>query len=323
MEILPTALKDFKNYYNSHWAELLGLACFFGGILISLLIDKLIPEDVNPHEPKEDLSELKICPLPQKGQNPPKFHPGEKLHQINTKALKRTGIFTALAIAIHNFPEGFATFISSLDNLTLGIAIAIAVAIHNIPEGLAVSLPIYHATGDKKKAFIYSALSGFAEPLGAFVGALILLPFIGDLTLAISFAVIAGIMVFISLDELLPAAKTYDKAHDSLYGLIAGMAIMALSLNLLAAKTSPRLLNTRTTSPFFIPSFFASLELIKIGSLEYMGTLLVICKYPEHLRFFLGRYEAKHQRFLLSIPHLVSAMPIFREEFYPFCPIHH
>ncbi|EOH9893059.1 zinc transporter ZupT, partial [Campylobacter jejuni] len=224
MEILPTALKDFKNYYNSHWAELLGLACFFGGILISLLIDKLIPEDVNPHEPKEDLSELKICPLPQKGQNPPKFHPGEKLHQINTKALKRTGIFTALAIAIHNFPEGFATFISSLDNLTLGIAIAIAVAIHNIPEGLAVSLPIYHATGDKKKAFIYSALSGFAEPLGAFVGALILLPFIGDLTLAISFAVIAGIMVFISLDELLPAAKTYDKAHDSLYGLIAGMA---------------------------------------------------------------------------------------------------
>ncbi|EOZ5429723.1 zinc transporter ZupT [Campylobacter jejuni] len=233
MEILPTALKDFKNYYNSHWAELLGLACFFGGILISLLIDKLIPEDVNPHEPKEDLSELKICPLPQKGQNPPKFHPGEKLHQINTKALKRTGIFTALAIAIHNFPEGFVTFISSLDNLTLGIAIAIAVAIHNIPEGLAVSLPIYHATGDKKKAFIYSTLSGFAEPLGAFVGVLILLPFIGDLTLAISFAVIAGIMVFISLDELLPAAKTYDKAHDSLYGLIAGMAIMALSLNLL------------------------------------------------------------------------------------------
>ncbi|RTJ09080.1 zinc transporter ZupT [Campylobacter jejuni] len=233
MEILPTALKDFKNHYDSHWAELLGLACFFGGILISLLIDKLIPEDVNPHEPKEDLSELKICPLPQKGQNPPKFHPGEKLHQINTKALKRTGIFTALAIAIHNFPEGFATFISSLDNLTLGIAIAIAVAIHNIPEGLAVSLPIYHATGDKKKAFIYSALSGFAEPLGAFVGALILLPFIGDLTLAISFAVIAGIMVFISLDELLPAAKTYDKAYDSLYGLILGMAIMALSLNLL------------------------------------------------------------------------------------------
>lgn len=233
MEILPTALKDFKNYYNSHWAELLGLACFFGGILISLLIDKLIPEDVNPHEPKEDLSELKICPLPQKGQNPPKFHPGEKLHQINTKALKRTGIFTALAIAIHNFPEGFATFISSLDNLTLGIAIAIAVAIHNIPEGLAVSLPIYHATGDKKKAFIYSTLSGFAEPLGAFFGALILLPFIGDLTLAISFAIVAGIMIFISLDELLPAAKTYDKAHDSLYGLIAGMAIMALSLNLL------------------------------------------------------------------------------------------
>uniref|UniRef100_UPI003670BA9A zinc transporter ZupT n=1 Tax=Campylobacter coli TaxID=195 RepID=UPI003670BA9A len=233
MEILPKALKDFQNYYNSHWGELLGLACFFGGILVSLFIDRLIPQDLNPHEPKEDLSELKICPLSSDGQNPPKFHPGQSVKKIDTKALKRTGIFTAFAIAIHNFPEGFATFMASLDNLTLGVAIAVAVAIHNIPEGLAVSLPIYHATGDKKKAFIYSTLSGFAEPLGALVGILVLLPFVGELSLAISFAVIAGVMVFISLDELLPAAKTYDKTHDSLYGLIAGMAIMALSLNLL------------------------------------------------------------------------------------------
>ena len=233
MEILPTALKDFKGYYNSNLAELLGLLCFFGGIGISLLIDRLIPEDVNPHEPKDDLSELKICPLPPRGKAPPKFHPGENLKQINTKALRRTGIFTALAIGIHNFPEGFATFISSLDNLNLGIMIAIAVAIHNIPEGLAVSLPIYHATNDKKKAFIYSMLSGLAEPLGAFVGMLLLLPFIGELTLAISFAFVAGIMIFISFDELLPAARTYDKAHDSLYGLIAGMFVMALSLNFL------------------------------------------------------------------------------------------
>ncbi|MCH5336802.1 MAG: zinc transporter ZupT [Campylobacter sp.] len=231
MEILPVALKDFKKY--SEFGEFLGLFCFFGGILLSLLIDKFIPEDVNPHEPKNDYTELKICPLPKNPKKTPKFHPGEVVKTIDSKALKRTGIFTALAITVHNFPEGFATFISSVDNLHLGIAIAIAVAIHNIPEGLAVSLPIYHATGDKKKAFIYSALSGFAEPLGALIGILVLLPFLNELTLAVSFAVVAGIMVFISLDELLPAAKIYGNTHDSLYGLIGGMFIMALSLILL------------------------------------------------------------------------------------------
>lgn len=234
MEILPTALKDFNKYYNSNWAELLGLTCFFGGILLSLIIDKIIPEDVNPHEPRGNYDEIKICPVVQNLQEIHKaVETGKPLKILNTKALKRTGIFTAFAIAIHNFPEGFATFIASLENLTLGIAVATAVAIHNIPEGLAVSLPIYHATGDKKKAFIYSVLSGLAEPLGALFGVLLILPFINNLTLAIAFGVIAGIMVFISFDELLPAAKTYDKAHDSIYGLVAGMAVMALSLNLL------------------------------------------------------------------------------------------
>ncbi|CAM2945775.1 zinc transporter ZupT [Helicobacter burdigaliensis] len=233
MEILPSAFSDFRKYYNSNFGELLALLCFFGGIILSAIIDKLIPEDVNPHEPKEDYSELKICPLPKNPRKTPNFHPGISIAKVNTKALKRTGIFTALAIAIHNFPEGFATFISSLDSLSFGIAIAVAVAIHNIPEGMAVSLPIYHATGDKKKAFIYSVLSGVAEPIGAFVGAFLILPFMNELTLAITFAVVAGIMVFISFDELLPSARTYDKAHDSLYGLVLGMGVMALSLILL------------------------------------------------------------------------------------------
>ncbi len=230
---LPSAFTDFKKYYNSNYGELLALLCFFGGIFLSAIIDKFIPEDVNPHDPKEDLSELKICPLPQKNEKSPAFHAGEPLKKINVKALTRTGIFTALAIAIHNFPEGFATFISSLDNLSFGVAIAVAVAIHNIPEGMAVSLPIYHATKDKNKAFIYSALSGIAEPMGAIVGAFLILPIMNELTLAITFAVVAGIMVFICFDELLPAAKTYDKAHDSLYGLVLGMAVMAVSLILL------------------------------------------------------------------------------------------
>ncbi|MBS4235891.1 zinc transporter ZupT [Campylobacter vulpis] len=229
MEILPHSIVSMQEHHKN--GELLALACFFGGILLSLIIDRLIPKDVNPHEPRNDLSELKICPLPKNNEKTPHFHPGEPI--INTRTLKRTGIFTAIAIAIHNFPEGFAIFYASLENISFGIAIAIAIAIHNIPEGLAVSLPLYHATNDKKKAFIYSALSGFAEPLGALIGYLILLPFIGELALAVSFALVAGIMVFISLDELLPAAKTYDKAHDSLYGLIIGMGVMALSLYLL------------------------------------------------------------------------------------------
>ncbi|MDE5591559.1 MAG: zinc transporter ZupT [Helicobacter sp.] len=235
MEILPQSLKDFSEAYHSKWAELLGLGCFFIGMVLTALIDKIIPQDVNPHEPKEDYSEIKICPLIQAIKNIPlkTITPAINPKKINATRLKRTGIFTAIAIAIHNFPEGFATFISSLDNISFGIMIALAVALHNIPEGMAVSLPVYHATGDKKKAFIYSSLSGFAEPLGAIIGALVIFPFINELTLAITFAIVAGIMVFISLDELLPTAKTHDKAHDSLYGLIIGMAIMGLSLNLL------------------------------------------------------------------------------------------
>ncbi|MDE5603021.1 MAG: zinc transporter ZupT [Helicobacter sp.] len=232
MEILPQSLREFSGFYQSKWAELFGLACFFIGIILSGLIDRFIPQDVNPHEPK-DCSEVKICPVVQAYGKSPIYFIENTVKVVNTKALKRTGIFTALAIAIHNFPEGFATFISSLDSISLGVMVTIAIALHNIPEGMAVSLPIYHATGDKKKAFIYSSLSGFAEPFGAIIGAIIILPFMGELTLAITFAIVAGIMVFISFDELLPTARTYDKAHDSLYGLIVGMAIMALSLNLL------------------------------------------------------------------------------------------
>ena len=142
----------------------------------------------------------------------------------------RMGLFTALAIAIHNFPEGLATFTAALTEPKLGIAIAVAIAIHNIPEGIAVSVPIYFATGDKKKAFWLSFLSGLAEPVGALIGYLILLPFMNELVFGILFAGVAGIMVFISLDELLPAAQKYGEHHLSIYGLIAGMIVMAVSL---------------------------------------------------------------------------------------------
>jgi len=215
MEILQKSSESFTQLVSSEVkGEFLSLVCFFLGIAI---IDRLIPQDVNPHEPKseEQLEELK---------------PDNKNNVILDSSLKRTGVFTALAIGIHNFPEGFATFISSLDNLTLGLSIALAIAIHNIPEGMAVSLPIYHATGDKRKAFWYATFSGFAEPIGAVIGFFILFPFMGEATLGVTFGLVAGIMIYISFDELLPAARVYGNAHTTIAGLIFGMFIMAISL---------------------------------------------------------------------------------------------
>jgi len=135
-----------------------------------------------------------------------------------------------LAIAIHNFPEGLATFTAALSDTHLGIPIAVAIAIHNIPEGIAVAVPIFYATGDKKQAFKLSFLSGLSEPLGALIGYIVLYRFINDIVFGFIFAAIAGIMVYISLDELLPSAEEYGEHHIAIYGLIAGMALMALSL---------------------------------------------------------------------------------------------
>jgi ZIP family zinc transporter len=148
------------------------------------------------------------------------------------KKLFRTGLLTAAAVTIHNFPEGIATFISGVNEPTLGITIAFAIAIHNIPEGIAVAIPVYCATGSRKRGFLMSLFSGLAEPLGALLGYLLLLPFLNDIIFGVLFAAIAGIMVFISLDELLPTAREYGEHHLSVYGLIGGMMVMALSLQL-------------------------------------------------------------------------------------------
>ena len=191
-----------------YWAT---VAAFFGGILFIAIIDKLIPSIENPHE-MHKVEEM------------------EDVQAMKDKKLMRMGMFTALAIAIHNFPEGLATFTAALTDPGLGIAIAVAIAIHNIPEGIAVSIPVYYATGSRKKAFWLSFLSGLAEPVGALVGYLILMPFLSPVVFGVLFAGVAGIMVFISLDELLPAAEEYGEHHLSIYGLIAGMAVMALSL---------------------------------------------------------------------------------------------
>ena len=184
---------------------------FFFGILIITIIDRLIPTSENPHE----------------------VHTVEEMdgtsesHKAN---LMRMGAFTALAIGIHNFPEGLATFTAALSDPSLGIPIAIAIAIHNIPEGIAVAVPIYYATGSKKKAFKLSFLSGLSEPAGAIIGYILLFRFFNDAVFGFIFASVAGIMVYISLDELLPAAREYGEHHLSILGLIAGMAVMAVSL---------------------------------------------------------------------------------------------
>ena len=187
---------------------------FFGGMLLSAVIDKLVPSYENPHEMKS------LESMNREGKNRSK--------------LMRTGILTALVVGIHNFPEGIATFMASMNSPEIGIAIAVAIAIHNIPEGIAVSVPVYFATQSRKKAFWYSFLSGLAEPVGALAGYLVLMPFMSPLMLNCIFAVVAGIMVFISLDELLPAAEEYGEHHISIYGLLFGMAVMAISLILLA-----------------------------------------------------------------------------------------
>lgn len=192
--------------------EVGAVAAFFVGILFTGLIDMLIPQTTNPHDFKE---------------------PSEISGIHRDKGLMRAGLFTALAIGIHNLPEGLATFVTALSNAELGVIIAIAIAIHNIPEGISVSVPIFYATGDKKKAFIYSVLSGISEPVGAIVGFLILRPFLSEQLLAFLLAFIAGIMVYVSLDELLPIAHHYGESHAVILGISLGMLVMALSLLIL------------------------------------------------------------------------------------------
>lgn len=190
------------------WAA---VASFFAGMLLIAIIDNVLPNEENPHH-LHNVEEL----------NESKVHIEDNL--------MRTGIFTALAVGIHNFPEGLAAFISALQEPSIAIPITVAIAIHNIPEGISISAPIYYATGDRKKAFKYSFLSGLAEPIGALIGYLILMPFLNDMVFGIVFGVVAGIMVYISLDELLPSAQKYGDHHLSIGGLISGMAVMAVSL---------------------------------------------------------------------------------------------
>lgn len=211
MEMLPASLESLALVFDEKTGMLYMILSFFGGIALIALIDFLVPESSNPHE----------------------MHGVEDMgNRRRNRGLKQTGMVTAITIAIHNFPEGIATFMSALTSLEVAIPITAAIAIHNIPEGIAVAVPIYHATGSRKKAFWLSLASGLAEPLGALIAYLFLMPFWSPSLNAIVLSAVAGVMVFISLDELLPSAEKYGKHHHAIIGMVVGMAVMALSLYL-------------------------------------------------------------------------------------------
>ncbi len=210
VEIFVKSGESLQEVIGSGLGDWINVIAFFGGIGLIALIDFLVPSAENPHEMR-DVNEMQ---------------------QMNS-SLMRMGVFTAFAIALHNFPEGLATFLAAMKDPSLGIPIAVAIAIHNIPEGIAVAVPIYQATGSRKKAFVYSFLSGLAEPVGALIGFTLINTLFNEMAFGVVFAGVAGIMVYISLDELLPSAEKYGEHHLSISGLIAGMALMAVSLLIL------------------------------------------------------------------------------------------
>ena len=215
IEIFVKARDSLTVSFGDKMGYMITVVSFFAGIAVIALIDKLIPSYENPHEINVE-QKIKDSTDEQK------------------KKLMRMGMFSALAIGIHNFPEGLATFMSGLTNPALGVSIAVAIAIHNIPEGLAVSAPIFYATKSRKKAFVWSFLSGLAEPIGALIGYFVLRSIFNEATFGVIFASVAGVMVYISLDELLPTAEEYGEHHLAIGGLIVGMFIMAVSLLLFA-----------------------------------------------------------------------------------------
>jgi len=240
VEIFYKGVEALAKAYGSYWANWVNAASFFAGIALIGIIDNLIPSVENPHETP---SERETLPLHEDAEGATQDGtPGAAAMAAGMdRELLRMGLFTALAIAIHNFPEGVATFLAALEDPAVGLAIAVAIGLHNIPEGISVSVPIYYATGNRRRALVYSMLSGLSEPVGAFIAYGILRLFVGSgdgvmppQVMGVLFGGVAGVMVYISLDELLPTSRAYGKGHDSLLGLIGGMGVMALSLLLMS-----------------------------------------------------------------------------------------
>lgn len=214
VDIIPGAETLLKINFPNHYQWLV-FGGFIAGLLISVLIDYFLPDHV-------DTEEL--------------LHPEETPEQDNKfkhYKLKRAGMLTAIAICVHNFPEGMATFLTTTQNITLGLSVALAIAIHNIPEGIAVALPIYHVTGKKRYAMLYAALSGITEPIGALVGMFVFGLFLPQILVGFLMAAVGGIMTYISFDTLLPLAKEYGNWHLSIIGIMSGILFIWMSLILL------------------------------------------------------------------------------------------
>ncbi len=200
---------------------------FFGiGILTAVLIDFFIPDHLQAQMFNRQIgANEKHIDSTDCAQN--------ENAVISIGKIKRAGILTAIVVAIHNFPEGLATFFTASQNLMLGLGIVFAIAIHNIPEGMAISIPVYQATHSKRKAFLYSFLSGIAEPIGGLTGFLLIKAFFPNLCIGVLFSLVAGIMTYISLDTLLPLSKDYDTGHYSISGVVLGLLIMGCALIIL------------------------------------------------------------------------------------------
>lgn len=225
IEIFTKANASFVKAYGDKLGYTWATVFFFVGVVLLVALDRFIP---NPH-PAMTEGEVRRAAAGERGETPAD-RPAAADSAADRRLIARVGLLAALAITAHNLPEGLATFFATLDNPAVGAPLALAIAVHNIPEGVSIAIPIYYATGSKAKAVLATALSGLAEPVGAIVGYLLLAPFLNDFVFGAVFAVIAGAMVFLALDELLPAARNYAKGHETVYGIVVGMGAMALSL---------------------------------------------------------------------------------------------
>lgn len=215
MAILPEGMEQLREQLGEA-GNFIALGGFFGGMLITAIIEKLVHRfggHIHGHDHGHD-------------------HHHEDCHSVNGEHLSKLGLMSAVAIAIHNLPEGLALFTAGLKDITVAIPIAAAIILHNIPLSIAISVPIYYSTGSKKKAFLYSLIVGLCQPIGAIIGYLLLSRFFNDIVFGVLFSIVAGIMIFVSLDELLPASQKHEDHHMSVYGAIAGMIVMALSMSI-------------------------------------------------------------------------------------------
>ena len=203
VDLLPGAWEGMTAFVGHAPAVLLSVLLLLIGVLLSAGLDRLVPHET-VHGAGED----------------------ERRHQN----LFRAGFVSMLAMSIHNFPEGIATFMAGYEDAALGISITLAIAFHNIPEGITVAMPIYFSTGSRRKAFRYTFLSGIAEPIGAVLAFLLLRPLINGLVLGLIFSLISGIMLYIAIEELIPSSREYGYTRLALWSTFAGIALMPLTL---------------------------------------------------------------------------------------------